>query len=198
MPFAAQAVDVDGAVRRGSPTDRCAAVEETLARNQISIKYFRNQVLPESRASDLPRNAVACISEPGFTHSLGSPRSVFDSSVLGDVLAARSRVDRRRHGCLSSRTSFQRPTSQGEMQYSQEEDAAQEPGLQIATQVRDAGRQVQNDQKRVDSARAARELAERRSRPRRRSLPPSIQISFFVFQAQRDLGAGREPTRFEP
>src|SRR5262245_51076743 len=63
--------------------------------------------------------------------------------------------------------------------------------MQVATQVRDAGRQVLTNQKRVDSARAARELAERRLEAEEKKFAAGIQISFFVFQAQRDLAQAR-------
>jgi outer membrane protein TolC len=63
--------------------------------------------------------------------------------------------------------------------------------MQVATQVRDAGRQVQTNQKRVDSARAARQLAERRLEAEEKKFAAGIQISFFVFQAQRDLAQAR-------
>jgi len=45
--------------------------------------------------------------------------------------------------------------------------------------------------KRVDSARAARELAERRLEAEEKKFAAGIQISFFVFQAQRDLATAR-------
>ena len=57
--------------------------------------------------------------------------------------------------------------------------------------MRDAARQVQTNQKRVDSARAARELAERRLEAEEKKFAAGIQTSFFVFQAQRDLAQAR-------
>ena len=57
--------------------------------------------------------------------------------------------------------------------------------------MRDAARQVQTNVKRVDSARAARELAERRLDAEEKKFAAGIQISFFVFQAQRDLAQAR-------
>ncbi len=77
------------------------------------------------------------------------------------------------------------------LEYSQEEARLKNLELQIATEVRDAARQVQTNQKRVDSARAARELAERRLEAEEKKFAAGIQISFFVFQAQRDLAQAR-------
>ena len=70
-------------------------------------------------------------------------------------------------------------------------DAAQEP----RAADRDAGArrraQVQTNQKRVDSTRVARELAERRLEAEEKKFAAGIQTSFFVFQAQRDLAQAR-------
>ena len=52
-------------------------------------------------------------------------------------------------------------------------------------------RQVQTNQKRVDAARAARELAERRLEAEEKKFAAGIQTTFFVFQAQRDLAQAR-------
>ena len=57
--------------------------------------------------------------------------------------------------------------------------------------MRDAARQVQTNQKRVETSRAARELAERRLEAEEKKFAAGIQTSFFVFQAQRDLAQAR-------
>ena len=80
--------------------------------------------------------------------------------------------------------------ARAKLQYAQEETQLKNLEMQVTTQVRDAGRQVQTNQKRVDSARAARELAERRLEAEEKKFAAGIQISFFVFQAQRDLATG--------
>jgi outer membrane protein len=61
----------------------------------------------------------------------------------------------------------------------------------VATQVREAARTVQTNQKRVDSTRVARELAERRLEAAEKKFAAGIETSFFVFQAQRDLAQAR-------
>jgi outer membrane protein TolC len=200
MPFAAQAVDVDGAVRRAlaNRTD-VQLSKNTLARNEISIKYFRNQVLPEVNAQMTYRsNAVGGVFlSPVSLTSLGGPRSVVATqgfgSVLSDVLG--SAFPTWTVGLTVAYplgTSLQETNlAKAKLQYSQEETQLKNLELQIATQVRDAGRQVQTNQKRVDSARAARELAERRLDAEEKKFAAGIQISFFVFQAQRDLAQAR-------
>ena len=200
MPFAAQAVDVDGAVRRAlaNRTD-VQLSKNTLARNEISIKYFRNQVLPDVSAQAAYRsNAVGGVFlSPVSLTSLGAPRTVVAThgfgSVLGDVLASNFPT-----WTVGLTMSYPLGTSQQEtnlararLQYSQEEAQLKNLEMQVTTQVRDAGRQVQTNQKRVDSARAARELAERRLEAEEKKFAAGIQISFFVFQAQRDLAQAR-------
>src|SRR5207237_10807034 len=65
------------------------------------------------------------------------------------------------------------------------------PEQQMTTEGRDAARHVGTNGKRVDSARAARELASRRLEAEEKKFAAGIQISFFVFQAQRDLAQAR-------
>jgi len=57
--------------------------------------------------------------------------------------------------------------------------------------VRNVARQVETNQKRVDTTRAARELAERRLEVEQRKFAAGVQTNFFVFQAQRDLSQAR-------
>ena len=61
----------------------------------------------------------------------------------------------------------------------------------FGSQVREVGRQVQTNQKRVDTTRVARELAERRLEAAEKKFAAGIETSFFVFQAQRDLSTAR-------
>jgi outer membrane protein TolC len=200
MPFTVQAVDVDGAVRRAlaNRTD-VQLSKNTLARNEISIKYFRNQVLPDVSAQATYRsNAVGGVFlSPVSLTSLGAPRSVVAThgfgSVLGDVLTSSFPT-----WTVGLTMSYPLGTSQQEtnlararLQYSQEQAQLKNLEMQVTTQVRDAGRQVQTNQKRVDSARAARELGERRLEAEEKKFAAGIQISFFVFQAQRDLAQAR-------
>jgi len=63
--------------------------------------------------------------------------------------------------------------------------------LQVATQVRDAGRQLMANSKRVDSTRASRVLAERRLEAEEKKFAAGMSTSFLVFQAQRDLAQAR-------
>jgi outer membrane protein TolC len=63
--------------------------------------------------------------------------------------------------------------------------------LQIATQVREAGRNVQTNAKRVDATRASRALAEKRLEAEEKKYQAGMTSSFFVLTAQRDLNIAR-------
>jgi outer membrane protein TolC len=200
MPFTAQVVDVAGAVQKAIANRTDIQTSKTsLARNDVSIRFFRNQILPQVNATASYRsNAVGgvLLSPVSFTQP-GSPRTVLGQqgfgSVLGDILT--NSFPTWTVGLTLSYpigTSFQETNlARAKLQYAQEETQLKDLEMQVTTQVRDAGRQVQTNQKRVDSARAARELAERRLEAEEKKFAAGIQISFFVFQAQRDLSTAR-------
>ena len=57
--------------------------------------------------------------------------------------------------------------------------------------MRESARQVQTNQKRVETTRAARSFAERRLEAEQRKFAAGTSTSFIVFQAQRDLSQAR-------
>jgi len=63
--------------------------------------------------------------------------------------------------------------------------------LQVASQVREYGRQVTTNAKRVDATRASRVLAERRLEAEEKKYQAGMTSSFFVLTAQRDLIVAR-------
>ena len=58
-------------------------------------------------------------------------------------------------------------------------------------QVRDAGWKVEMNAKRIETARAARELAEQRLDAERKRFEVGMSTSFLVIQAQRDLAQAK-------
>jgi len=77
------------------------------------------------------------------------------------------------------------------MQYSQAQLQLRNLELQVAAQVRDVGRQVTTNLKRVEATRAARSLSERRLQAEEKKLAAGTSTSYVVFQAQRDLAQAR-------
>jgi outer membrane protein TolC len=58
--------------------------------------------------------------------------------------------------------------------------------------VRDAGRQVNTTQQRVDATRKAREFAQRRLEAEEKRLLVGLSTTFQTFQAQRDLDTAKQ------
>jgi outer membrane protein TolC len=77
------------------------------------------------------------------------------------------------------------------LQYQQAQTQLKNLELQITTQVRLAARNVTTNIKRVQSARASRELQEKKLDAEEKKLAAGMSQSFFVFQAQRDLAVAR-------
>ena len=77
------------------------------------------------------------------------------------------------------------------LQNTQAERQIQSLELQVSTQVREYGRQVQTNTKRVDATRSSRVLAERRLDAEEKKYQAGMTSSFFVLQAQRDLNIAR-------
>ena len=77
------------------------------------------------------------------------------------------------------------------LQYEQAQAQLKNLEMQVATQVRGAARNVQTNQQRVQSARASRELQEKKLEAEEKKLAAGMSSSFFVFQAQRDLALAR-------
>lgn len=201
MPFVPLAVDAEVAIRRALArrTDVQLAKND-LEKSDINIRYYKNQTLPDvnaratfqtSAAGGTQLTPLTSIFGTDTTRSVLSQRGF--GAVLGDVLSSAypawtvGVTVSYPIGTSTSETNLAR----AQLQKTQSEVRLQNTELMIATQVRDAARQVQTNQKRVDSARAARELAERRLDAEQKKFAAGIQISFFVFQAQRDLSQAR-------
>ena len=200
MPFTAISVDVEGAIKKAidSRTDVKLA-KNSIEKSDINLKYFRSQVLPEINANvSYQSNAVggSQLTPASFTGTTG-PRSVVAQRgygpVLGDVFSNQFPTwtvgvsVSYPLGGNTQETNLARAT----LQYSQAGQQLRNLEMQIGTQVRDAARQVTTNAKRVERARVARDLSEQKLSAEEKKFAAGIQISFFVFQAQRDLAQAR-------
>jgi outer membrane protein TolC len=193
-PFEPAAVDVDGAVRHA--LDRRTDLREaqkTLEADDVSIKYYRNQVLPDVTAElDYGLAGIGgtqALRGAGFPGPIIGTTETSYGSVLADVFG-----NSFPKWTLKVNMSYPLGHSQQEttlararVQHSQSQLQLRNQQLQVATQVRDAARSLQTNQKRVASTRAARELADRRLQAEQKKFTAGQSTSFFVFQAQRDL-----------
>jgi outer membrane protein TolC len=199
--FVAQAIDVEAAVRRAMDSRLDIKVaKNNIDRDDINIKYYKNQVLPDvtaqfnyssSAVGGVQLSPVTSLNFGNIERSIIAQRSY--GSVLGDVFSNAYPV-----WTLGVTIAYPLGTSTSEtnlararLQHDQSQTQLQNLELQIVTQVRDLARQVQTNQKRVDTTRVARQLAERRLEAAEKKFAAGIETSFFVFQAQRDLSQSR-------
>ena len=201
-PFEEQAIDLDGAVRNAldKRTDLLSA-KNTLDRNDLDIRYLRNQILPDVNAQvNYGAIGVGGVQLPGrnpftgeFTGDITSPVERSYGAALSDIF--RSSYPQWTFGVqvgypLGASTS-QANLARAKLEYQQSQTQLKNMELQIATQVRESGRSVQTNQKRVQSARASRELQEKKLEAEEKKQAAGMSTSFFVFQAQRDLAQAR-------
>jgi HAE1 family hydrophobic/amphiphilic exporter-1 len=201
-PFQPTVVDVDSAVRNALErrTDLTQA-RKSLEVDDINIKYFRNQALPEVNASfnyglqglggtQLQRGVGPF--GPGSGAVTGETQRSF-GTVIGDLFA-----NEYPNWTFSVNVGYPLGTSSADaslartrLQQNQSRTQLRNLELQIAAQVRQAARQVQTLEQRVASSRSARELAERTLAAEERKFEAGTSTSFLVTQAQRDLSLAR-------
>jgi outer membrane protein TolC len=201
-PFQPVAINVDEAVRTALDhrTD-LRSTRKNIESNDISIRYFRNQSMPDINAQlDYGLSGLGGTQiqrgigpfGPGTGDVLGQTQRSY-SSVLSDLFNNRYPA-----WTLSLNIGYPIGTSTAEanlararLQYNQANTQLKNQQLLVATQVRDVGRQVQTNQKRVEATKSSRQLAERRLEAEEKKFQAGMSTSFFVFQAQRDLSQAR-------
>ena len=204
-PFQAQAIDVDTAVRNAlDKRGDLAQARKSMEQSDINIRYFRYQILPEVSASvryitsgvggtQLSPVDFSLISTGGPipTRSIVADRGF--GTVLGDVFQSSfpNWTIGVNIGYPIGSSVSQANLARAKLQYQQAQTQLKSLELQIATQVREVGRQVMTNQQRVRSARASRELQEKKLEAEEKKQAVGLATSFFVFQAQRDLAQAR-------
>ena len=201
-PFEPIAVDADAAVRNAlSRRTDLEQARKAIEANDINIRFFRNQTLPDVSANlnyGLQGLGGTFLERglgpfgPGTGDIIGSSQRGF-TSVMSDLF----------ENAFPSWTAvltinYPLGTSPADanlarerLEQSQAQTQLRNQELQIATQVRVAARTVQTNQQRVVSSRSARQLAERRLEAEQRKFEAGTSTSFLVFQAQRDLSQAR-------
>ncbi len=199
--LATSPVDVDAAVQKAIANRLdLQQARKTLETNDIRIKFFKNQVLPDISANldyGLAGLGGTVINrEGGGGLEPGQPVSTTSipySEVLRDVLgfafptwtaSVNFRYPLGRNG---NRVNLERQQFQNEQNLLQLRDLER----QVVQQVRDLARQVNTNLRRVSSTQAARALAERRLEAEQKKFGVGLSTTFNVLQAQRDLAAAR-------
>jgi outer membrane protein len=190
-------VDIDNAVRTAlaNRTD-LATARKQLEANDISIRYFRNQSMPDV-------NALVNYSAIGLagtqyeldrvTFERSNPLRRGFGGALGDIFASDFPT-----WSLQLQINYPIGASVAEanlararLQNSQQQKQLQSSELQVTTQVRNFARNVSTNSKRVESTRASRALAEKRLEAEEKKFQAGMTSSFLVIQAQRDLSQAR-------
>ena len=204
MSFAAQAIDLDAAVRNAlDKRSDLHAAKNSLDQSDINIKYYRNQIKPDVNAnvSYITTAAGGTLLSPvnladaalGNTVSRSVVAERGFGSVLGDVL-------QNTYPTWTVGVSIGYPLGTNtahanlarvRLEYEQALAQLKNLELQVVTQVRGAARNVNTNQQRVQSARSSRELQEKKLEAEEKKMAAGLGQTFFVFQAQRDLALAR-------
>ncbi len=203
VTFVPAAVDTDAAVK-SALTQRTDVVNarKNLEINDVNIRYFRNQSLPDVtanvnynaqsiagtqvvRARDpqtgLPTGAIVSSTSVGLFNGLGSTFS-------GDFPGWSLQLD---IAYPIGKSTQEAQLARARLQQTQAERQLTSLELAVTTQVRDAARTVQTNAKRVEATRSSRVLAERRLEAEEKKYQAGMTQNFFVLQAQRDLNIAR-------
>ena len=199
VPFQVQAVDVNAAIQRAlvERTD-LAESKKSIERTAYAERFYKDQTLPGVDVrldynstglggtqlvrgeGEFPPPVIGEVQRPysdllNDIFSSAFPTWRFSANVTYPI--GQSTAD-----ASLARTRLETRQSQTNLRNLE---------LQVVTQVRDAGRQLVANSKRVDSTRASRVLAERRLEAEEKKFAAGMSTSFLVFQAQRDLAQAR-------
>ena len=203
VAFQAQEVDVDEAIRTAiaNRTDLLQA-KNGLSQTDISIRYLKNQLLPDLNAQvsyqaiGIGGSRLAPI-DP-FSLGGGLPTRTVQSqvgfgTVLGDVFgnAYPTWTFGVTVGYPIGTSSAEANLARARLEQQQAEGNLRNLELQVATQVRAAARQVRTNQQRVQAARASRSLQEQKLDAEEKKFAAGLSTNFQVIQAQRDLAVAR-------
>ena len=197
-PFQPVTIDLEAAMRRAE--DRRTDAQQSrknLEASEIALRFFRNETLPDVSAS--LDYGLTGLGGTQFVRGPGFPGPVIGQTQRGFPTVLQDLFNRDFPNWTAS-LNISYPLggsrqdadlARARLQHSQAQTRLRNEELQIGAQVREAARQVQTNQRRVETTRVARDLAERRLQAEERKLAAGTSTSFFVFQAQRDLSQAR-------
>ena len=201
VTFLPTTVDIDGAVTNAlSQRTDLVVARKNLEANDVNIRYFNNQSLPDLNASvNYGAQAIGGVGLLRGPSSGLTPGPIVGTaersywSTLGQVLGGDF------PGWTLSldvsypvgRSTNEASLARARLQQSQNQRSITAIELDVATQVREAARNVQTNAKRVDATRSSRALAEKRLEAEEKKYQAGMTSSFFVLTAQRDLNVAR-------
>ena len=199
--FTPMAVDAETAVKTAlSQRTDIQVARKNLEANDVAIRYFNNQSLPDLNAS-LNYGAQAI-------GGVGLVRGPSSGLIPGPIIGT---VEKSYWSTLGTvwggdfpgwtfsidmsypigQSTNEANLARAKLQHTQQERQMSSLELTVATQVRDAARNVTTNAKRVEATRSSRVLAERRLEAEEKKYQAGMTQNFFVLQAQRDLNVAR-------
>ena len=171
--------------------------QKTLEANDVTIRYLRNQQLWDLRAA-VDYGATG-IGGDQFIRGEGFPGPIVGtvtrpySDVLGDVVYAQfpSWTFTVQLGIPLGNSNQDVNLARARLQNQQSLRQLDASRIRVATEVREAARQVTTNGKRVEATLASRALAEKRLEAEEKKFQAGMTTNFFVLQAQRDLNQAR-------
>ena len=194
----ARPIDVEAAIRNALDrrTDR-DQLRRQIRNTDTNIEYYSNQRLPdvnvEVNYSLTGVGGTRLIRGVGFPGPIIGREETSFGNVLGDIFTNDfpTWTVGLSIGYPIGRSTADANLARARLERSQTEAQVQEIDLRVAAEVRDVGRQVTMNLKRVDATRVSRQLAERRLEAEQKKFDVGMSTSFLVFQAQRDLAQSR-------
>ena len=191
-------IDIDAAVTAamGNRTD-LRQQRRSLDNVDVNIQYYRNQTLPDVNFvlnySATGLGGTRLIRDSVFGGSVVDKISRGFGTVLGDILASDfpTWTFGFTVGYPLGQSSADANLARSRLERTQTQTRIRSLELNVATEVRRVGREVNTNLKRVDATRAARQLGEQRLEAEQKKFAVGMSTSFFVFQAQRDLAQAR-------
>ena len=186
-----RSVDLDVAVKKAlSDRTDLANARRQLESNDVSIRFLKNQLMPGLDASLIYG-----------TRGLGGNQFVRQSGVVVDTIPggwpdAMKVLGNFEYPTWTVALNFSYPIgkstqeaqyARARVQYQQAVAQIRALELTVATEVTNAALNIESTQRRLEAARAARILAERRLEAEQTKFEVGMQTNFFVVQAQRDL-----------
>jgi outer membrane protein len=198
--FEPSPLDVEGAVRKAleNRTD-LEQGRQTLASNDITLKFLRNQTLP---ALDLQATyGAAGLGGPQLQRTGSGVTSQLTGVIIpggyADAFRALTGRDYPNWNVSLNLTyplggsAQEAVLARGRVQRNQAAAQLRALELTVATDVTNAALQVENGLKRYEAATAARSLAQTRLQAEQSRFDVGLSTNFFVVQAQRDLSTAQ-------
>jgi outer membrane protein TolC len=198
-PIATVAIDLDAAVTTAlSSRADLARARKEIENADTSIKLANNQRLPDVR---LNANYVA--NGLGGTQVLrtgGFPGTIVGGGPTTDFGSVLNQLFLSRYPTWTAGVNVTYPVgksvedanyARAKLERLQADERLKSAQARVIQQVRDAGWKIEMNAKRIEAARATRELAEQRIDAERKRFEVGMSTSFLVIQAQRDLAQAK-------